>query len=105
MVIIDHVVRTGVTFQANPDGSYTGLLESKPVTIVIASAGSYAVGTPGETYNAERPYLKLLFSFIGLPDVTFIEAGGTYVVDKGMKSSQDLIAPMAEEIRTAASVS
>ena len=98
---IDHIVRTGVTFQANPDGSYTGLLQSKPVTIIIASAGAYGVGTPGETYNAERPYLKLVFGFLGMPDVTFIEAGSTWQVDRGMKSREDLIAPLAGEIKTA----
>ena len=103
-----------VTFQANPDGSYTGLLQSKPVTVIIASAGSYAVGTPGETYNAERPYLKQVLGFIGLPDVTFIEAGGTWQVDKGMKSQRRLwsrsVAPakskpqQRRQVSTAASV-
>lgn len=102
---IDHVVRTGVTFRANPDGSYTGLLKSKKVTVVIASAGSYAPGTPGETYNAEKPYLKQVLGFIGLSDVTFIEAGSTYQVDKGMKSREDLIAPLAGEIHSAAAAS
>lgn len=102
---IDHVVRTGKTFRANPDGSYTGLLKSKKVTVVIASAGSYAPGTPGETYNAERPYLKQIFGFVGLGDVTFVEAGGTYQVDRGMKSREDLISPIAGEIKTAATAS
>ncbi len=100
---IDHIVRAGKTFQANPDGSYTGLIKSKPVAVVIASAGSYAAGTPGETFNAERPYLKLIFGFLGLPDVTFIEAGGTYQVDRGMKSRDELMVPLAEQVKAAAS--
>jgi FMN-dependent NADH-azoreductase len=58
---IDHVVRAGQTFNANPDGSYTGLVTGKKATVIIASAGDYLPGTPAEGYDAEKPYLPARF--------------------------------------------
>ncbi len=99
---IDHVARAGKTFSANPDGSYTGLLTGKKATVLIASAGGYAQGTPGETYNFERPYLRHIFGFLGVTDVTFIEAGGTYVLNRGTTTVEDFAAPLHDQIAAAA---
>ncbi len=100
---IDHIVRSGKSFSANPDGSYTGLIKGKKATIVIASSGSYQPGTPTETYNYERPYLKQILGFIGITDVEFVEAGGTYLIMTGKKSVNELIDSLQGEIeRTAA---
>jgi FMN-dependent NADH-azoreductase len=99
---IDHVIRAGKTFRANPDGSYTGLLTGKKATIIIASAGSYAPGTPAVTYNFERPYLTHVLGFLGITDVTFIEAGGTYVLNSGSKTVDQFVHPFADQVLIAA---
>ena len=102
---IDHVARAGKTFRANPDGTYTGLLIGKKLTVVIASAGGYAPGSPGETYNFERPYLRHIFGFLGVTDVSFIEAGGTYVLNRGTVTVDEFAAPLHDQVAAAASVS
>lgn len=99
---IDHVVRVGVTFKTTPEGAYVGLIEGKKVTVIIASAGAYAAGSPAESYNAEKPYLKQIFGFIGISDVTFVDARGTYVLNSGKTSVEEFIAPLASTVRTAA---
>ena len=99
---IDHVVRAGKTFNANKDGSYTGLLTGKKATVLIASAGAYLPGTPGETYNFERPYLTHIFGFMGVTDVKFIEAGGTYVLNYGGKTVDEFVAPLQDQVLAAA---
>ena len=99
---IDHIVRAGSTFNANQDGSYTGLLTGKKATVLIASAGGYAPGTPAETYNFERPYLTHVLGFIGVTDVKFVEAGGTYVLNSGSKTVDEFIAPLHDQILSAA---
>ena len=99
---VDHVVRAGKTFRVNPDGSYTGLLTGKKATVIIASAGGYEPGTPGETYNFETPYLKHILGFIGVSDVTILQAGGTYVLNSGSPTIDAFIAPLHEKLAAAA---
>lgn len=99
---IDHVVRVGKTFKVTPEGGYVGLLEGKRATVVLASAGSYDPGTPGETYNFVRPYLQHLLTFIGVTEVTFIQAGATFKVDRGMTTADELIAPLRDQVSAAA---
>jgi FMN-dependent NADH-azoreductase len=99
---IDHVARAGKTFKVNPDGSYAGLLTGKKVTVIIASAGVYAPGTPSEGYDAEKPYLKAVLGFLGLTDITFVQAGGTYAVMSGKVTTEDFLAPFKPEVTAAA---
>lgn len=99
---IDHVVRVGKTFRAHPDGTYTGLLTGKKLTVIIASAGVYLPGTGGEAYNFERPYLSHIFAFMGITDITFIEAGGTYVLNSGSGTIDEFVVPFQEKVLAAA---
>ncbi len=99
---IDHVVRVGKTFKVTPEGAYEGLLKGKKATVVVASSGSYEAGSPLETYNMETPYLKAVLGFIGVGEVTVIQAGGTYKVNTGQVSVEDLIAPLGDRVTAAA---
>lgn len=100
---IDHAVRVGKTFKTTPEGAYVGLLEGKRATVIVASAGAYDAGTPAETYNLETPYLRHILAFIGVQDVTVIQAGATFKVDRGMASADDLVAPLKDQLSAAAS--
>jgi FMN-dependent NADH-azoreductase len=95
---IDHIVRIGVTFTS----SYEGLLKNKKVTVIVASGGVYTPGSPTESYNAETGYLKQIFGFIGLTDVTFILAGGTSAVAMGKVKQEELIAQYVPAVVAAA---
>lgn len=99
---IDHVVRSGVTFQAKPDGSYTGLLTGKKVTVLIASAGEYKAGSPAEGINFETPYLRFILGFIGVTDVTFVQAGSTWKIDRGMVARDQFVRSFEAEVAAAA---
>lgn len=100
---IDHVVRAGQTFNANADGSYTGLVQGKRATIILSSAGDYSAGSPAEGYNAETPYLRAILGFIGVTDVVFLQAGGTYKVDRGMQNRDEYLAQFSEQLAAFAS--
>jgi len=99
---IDHVVRAGQTFKANPDGSYTGLVTGKKATVIIASAGEYLPGTPAEGYDAEKPYLRAVLGFIGVTEVEFIQAGSTWKVDRGMEKLEELAGRFTEQVSNSA---
>ena len=95
---IDHICRVNVTFTPQ----YEGLVKGKKVTIIVASGGSYAPGTPTEAYNAETPYLKSILGLIGITDIKFIMAGGSAAVAMGKISLQDFLAQFTPEVQAAA---
>jgi FMN-dependent NADH-azoreductase len=99
---IDHVVRAGKTFKTNPDGSYTGLLTGKKATVLLASAGVYEPGTPAEGYNFLSPYLRHILGFMGVSDVTFVEVGATYTVDRKMATLESITDAAAPAVIAAA---
>ena len=71
---IDHVVRNGKTFNYVATGP-EGLAKGHKVVVVVASGGSYDTASGLETYNYVIPYLRHILGFIGITDVTFVQAG------------------------------
>ena len=70
---IDQVVRIGKTVGYGPNGPQ-GLLGNKKVFVVTARGGAYEKGTPMEKLDFQEPYLRHIFGYIGLTNVTFIHA-------------------------------
>jgi FMN-dependent NADH-azoreductase len=70
---IDQIVRSNKTFTYGPGGA-KGLLAGKKVVIITARAGAYGPGNPARKADFQEPYLRFIFEFIGLTDVTFIHA-------------------------------
>ncbi len=68
---IDAIVRAGVTFRYTPQGP-KGLLTGKTVYVALTRGGKYR-DTPSDS---QVPYLKTVFSFVGLTDVHFFYAEG-----------------------------
>ena len=95
---IDHVVRAGVTFSM----SYEGLVKGKKATIIIASGGNFAPGTPYAGLNVASDYLKQILRFIGIVDVTVILTGGTLAIDQGQTTLDEFIAQQTDVSRAAA---
>lgn len=71
---LDHALRVGETFVYTENGP-KGLLENKKAIIVAASGGDYTQ-PPMDAMNFVTPYLKTALGFIGVEDVTIIEAPG-----------------------------
>jgi FMN-dependent NADH-azoreductase len=89
---IDQIVRMGKTIGYGPSGA-RGLLANKRVIIVTARGGAYGKGTPAEKFDFQEPYLRHIFRFIGLTDVTFIHAENQSREEAGPR-----LAAAAEEI-------
>jgi FMN-dependent NADH-azoreductase len=72
---IDQIVRIGRTFSY--DGTnFTGLVKARRVVVVAAfGAGGYGSALAGADFVT--PYLKFLFGFLGVSDVTVIPAEAT----------------------------
>lgn len=93
---IDHVVRVGVTVNYTDQGP-VGQLKGKKVTVIVASAGAYVKGTPTENFNFLNPYLTHILGFIGITDVTFVNAEGGAGVQYGKISEADYLKPSEEK--------
>ena len=93
---IDQVARAGKTFSYK-NGAPAGLLRNKKATFFMASGGVYDQGTPMAVMNFVEPYLRSLFAFIGVTDVSFINAGGTGKVQYGV-DRQTILQPALASI-------
>lgn len=69
---IDRITVAGTTFRYTANGPQ-GLAGGKHVIIAVSRGGVYAPGTPGEFGES---YLRFLFGFLGVENVTFIRAEG-----------------------------
>ncbi len=75
---IDQIVRVGKTFNIGANG-YEGLAGGRKILFVTSSGSDFS--TPEMApYNFQEPYLKAIFGFIGITDITFVNANG---VDAG----------------------
>jgi FMN-dependent NADH-azoreductase len=68
---IDAISRAGVTFRYSANGP-EGLLKGKRVYVALTRGGRYR-NTPADT---QVPYLRTVFSFLGMTDVHFVYAEG-----------------------------
>jgi FMN-dependent NADH-azoreductase len=100
---IDQVARAGKTFSYGADGA-KGLLTGKKATLLIASGGVYEQGTTMESLNFVTPYLRAVFGFLGVTDVTIIAAEGTAQLMSGKIDPQTFLAPSLEKVQSHASL-
>lgn len=73
---IDQIVRIGRTVAFEPEDSaspYKPLVLDKKMFIITARGGSgFGSGERNEKLNHQDPYLRTIFGFIGITDITFI---------------------------------
>ena len=95
---IDQIARVGRTF-SYADGTPKGLLKGKKATFIITTGGFYDAQTQMASYNFVEPYLRSLFGFLGLTDVTFLTTGGTMALNHG-QNRDAFLAPHLQAVQT-----
>ena len=70
----------GNTFRYTDKGA-EGLAGGKKVFVVSSRGGFYGSGTPAAFLDHQETYLRGLFGFLGITDITFIRAEGLAVGD------------------------
>lgn len=90
---IDAISRAGVTFRYSEKGP-EGMLKGKKVYVALTRGGQYR-NTPSDT---QVPYLKTVFTFLGLTDVQFVYAEGLAM---GADAERNAIASAHEQIEEA----
>jgi FMN-dependent NADH-azoreductase len=95
---IDQIARVGRTF-SYADGTPKGLIVGKKATFIIATGGIYDAQTKMASFNFVEPYLRSVFGFLGVTDVTFLTAGGTSVLNQG-QDRDAFLAPHLHAVQT-----
>jgi FMN-dependent NADH-azoreductase len=90
---IDAVMRAGVTFRYTEKGPQ-GLLVGKRIYVALARGGKYR-NTPADT---QVPYLRTVFNFLGVSDVTCVYAEG---LSMGADAEREALASAYAEIEEA----
>jgi len=91
---IDQIARVGRTFQYTENGP-EGLLKGKKVYVVTARGGDYSDAGPMSFLDHQVPYLKTVLAFVGLDDVTFINAEGVAMGEAGVRAAEAQIDAIA----------
>ena len=84
----DRVLVAGKTFRYTANGP-EGLAGGKTVVLASARGGLYAPGTPQAGFDFHEPYLKALFAFVGIDDVTVIRAEGVAISPEHRQAAVD----------------
>jgi FMN-dependent NADH-azoreductase len=95
---IDLITRAGKTFSYGETGPKGLLPSTKKVLVVVTRGGVYGEGAPADF---QIPYVRHMLSFIGLTDVTIIEADrqafGADAAQQSIERAIDKIAVLSAE--------
>tara|TARA_B100001123_G_scaffold444470_1_gene593410 strand:+ start:1426 stop:2058 length:633 start_codon:yes stop_codon:yes gene_type:complete len=72
---VDRICVAGKTFRYTANGA-EGLAGGKKIFIAISRGGFYGKDTPLIDFEHQESYLRILFNFLGITDLTFIRAEG-----------------------------
>ena len=72
---IDRIAIAGKTFRYTDKGPQ-GLVSGKKMFIASSRGGFYGADTPRATFDYQENYLRAVFAFLGISEITFIRAEG-----------------------------
>jgi FMN-dependent NADH-azoreductase len=81
---IDIIVQPKYLFRYTAQG-VEGLAKNKKMVIVTSRGGDYGPDSPSHNYDFQEPYLRAIFGFVGITDITFINA---QPMDMGQKAQE-----------------
>jgi FMN-dependent NADH-azoreductase len=71
---IDCIVQPGYVYRYDEVGTPVPLVLGKRMVCITSRGGDYGEGSPFRPYDFQEPYLRAIFGFIGITDITFVNA-------------------------------
>lgn len=71
---IDVIVQPGYLFKYNEKGQPVPLTLGKKMVVITSRGGDYSENSPFHAYDFQEPYLRAIFGYVGIYDMTFINA-------------------------------
>jgi len=91
---IDQIVRVNRTFEIK-NGGYSPLVHNKKMLIITSRGNEYGQHDPLGDYDYLEPYLKTIFGFIGITDITFVDCEG---IGLGSQTRKNAFAKAHQEL-------
>jgi FMN-dependent NADH-azoreductase len=98
---IDRLLIAGRTFRYTANGP-EGLAGGKRVIVAVSRGGIYAPGTPSAAAEHVESYLRTVFGFIGVTDLTFVAADGIMLGPDRRERALSAALAAAGELKAAA---
>lgn len=95
---IDVITQPGLAFSFSPSEGYKGLVTGKPAVVIYASGGTYSEGSGAESYDLQKPYMKLWLSFIGFTTIHSIVVDGTLMGPEVVAKNQERAIEQAKQL-------
>lgn len=97
---IDVIVQPKYLFKYTPSG-VEGMAKGRKMVVITSRGGDYSSGSPFSAYDFQEPYLRAVFGFVGITDITFINAQpmdalGQAVREERIRDAQVLARKAAE---------
>lgn len=70
---IDVIVQPRYLFRYTANGA-EGLAKNKKMVVITSRGGEYGPSSPSHAYDLQEPYLRTIFGFVGITDISFIIA-------------------------------
>lgn len=98
---IDIIIQPKYLFSYMPQG-VEGLVKDKKMVVITSRGGDYST-SDGRSYDLQEPYLRTVFGFVGISDITFINAQpmdalGPEVQKKKIEEAQTVAKKIAEDL-------
>lgn len=82
----DRIAQAGRTFRYTANGP-EGLASGKKVYVASTRGGMYSTSEGGQAMEHQESYLKVIFGFMGITDISFIRAEGLAMGEDGRTSA------------------
>ena len=70
---IDIILQPKYLFRYTPSG-VEGLVKNKKMVVITSRGGDYSQGSSVHNFDFQEPYLRAVFGFVGITDITFVIA-------------------------------
>lgn len=95
---IDCIVQPGYLFSYNESGQPVPLVHGKKMVVVTSSGSDYSASSPIQGLNFQEPYLRAIFGFVGITDITFVHGHAMDVSAEHRTSGTELAIDHARDV-------
>ncbi|TAN60727.1 ACP phosphodiesterase [bacterium] len=95
---IDIIVQPKYLFRYTDKG-VEGLAKNRRMAVITSRGGDYSQESPFHAYDFQEPYLRFIFGFVGITDITFVNS---QPMDMGEQTQKEKIEAAKELARKAA---
>jgi FMN-dependent NADH-azoreductase len=97
---IDIIIQPQYLFRYTTE-AVEGLVKNRKMVVITSRGGDYSPESPFHAYDFQEPYLRAIFGFVGITDITFInvqaaDASSPEVLEKKIEEAKKIASRVVE---------